>query len=99
MLRAEERVKKQVEEKKEKLAEEMKNREDRFRELQKKGQSKCFSNLISQKKKLKEKAQNRMVFMHYEATDNERPTEEEKDDLLIKRAYANWSKLKTPAYY
>ena len=37
--------------------------------------------------------------MHYESTDNERPKEEEKDDLLIKRAYATWTKLKTPAYY
>ena len=51
------------------------------------------------KNKIKEKAQNRITFMHYESTDNERPKEEERDNLLIKRAYANWKKLRAPAYY
>ena len=51
------------------------------------------------KNRIKESAQNRIVFMHYESTDNERPKEEERDDLLIKRAYANWKKIRTPAYY
>ena len=57
ILRAEERVRKQIEEKKEKLAEEMKNREERFRSLQKKSQAERFHKLRYQKKKLEEKNQ------------------------------------------
>ena len=55
ILRAEERVRKEIEEKKGKLAEEMKNRVDRFRALQKKSQAKSFDQLVSQKRKIEEK--------------------------------------------
>ena len=57
ILRAEERVRKEIENKKEKLAEEMKNREERFRALQKKSQAKRFNKLRYQKTKLEEKNQ------------------------------------------
>ena len=57
ILKAEERVRKEIEDKKEKLAEEMKNREERFMALQKKSQAKSFNNLRYQKKKLEEKNQ------------------------------------------
>jgi hypothetical protein len=56
-LRAEERVRKEIENKKEKLAEEMKNREERFRALQQKCQAKTFNKLRYQKKILEEKNQ------------------------------------------
>ena len=57
ILRAEERVRKEIENKKEKLAEEMKNREERFRALQKRSQAKRLNKLRYQKTKLEEKNQ------------------------------------------
>ena len=57
ILRAEERVRKEIGNKKEKLAEEMKNREERFRALQKRSQAKSFNKLRYQKKILEEKNQ------------------------------------------
>ena len=57
ILRAEERVRKEIENKKEKLAEEMKNREERFSALQKESQAKSFDKVRYQKKKLEDKNQ------------------------------------------
>ena len=65
ILRAEERARKHVEEKKEKLAEEMRNREERFRSLQRIGQTKRFNKLINQKRKLEEKDQKVNFILSY----------------------------------
>ena len=50
-------------------------------------------------KRIKEKNDNKMSFAHYKLGKNGRPEEELNDDGLIKRAFKNWNKLRTPAYY
>ena len=50
-------------------------------------------------RRAKDKHDNRISFAHFKPTKDGRPQEELTDDGLIKRAFRNWSKLRTPPYY
>ena len=51
------------------------------------------------KKNLKEKTDNYIDFLYLRRNTDDRYKEEIGDNGPIKRAFSNWNKLRTPAYY